>query len=174
MADEKIDILKQRAIKLCQSEDDSQEILINLIKFKLNDEVYAFETKYLQEVIKKITITNVPLTPDFIKGIIVLRGKVYSINDLNSILNSTINSKESKEFSSKNSEVILIASLDDISFGFLCDDIYGEYLQKLEALQTSIASLKVENKEFLKGVFDDGTIFLNLEKILKDERFIIK
>lgn len=165
---ERIEILKQRALKLAVLEKPEQvKNYLNVTKFVLEEEVYCFDTKYLKEIVKKHTITSVPSIPDFILGIIVLRGKVYCVNDLNKIL------KSSRSLELK-TDIIIITEYENLNVGFVCDDILGEFLADESSLCKSVQALKIEKKEFVKGVFSDGVIYLDLEKILKDENLIIK
>jgi len=50
--------------------------------FKLNNEEYGLEILKVRELIGFMHITRVPLTRDFIRGVINLRGKVIPIVDL--------------------------------------------------------------------------------------------
>jgi purine-binding chemotaxis protein CheW len=50
--------------------------------FKLADEEYGLEILRVREIIGLMDITRVPRTPDFIRGVINLRGKVIPVVDL--------------------------------------------------------------------------------------------
>ena len=52
------------------------------LTFMLEDEVYALEIAKVREVLDFTKITKVPQTPDFMKGVINLRGKVIPVVDL--------------------------------------------------------------------------------------------
>ncbi|MBN1592755.1 MAG: purine-binding chemotaxis protein CheW [Candidatus Coatesbacteria bacterium] len=52
------------------------------LTFKLGEEDYALEILKVQEIMGIIDITHVPRTPDFIRGVINLRGKVIPVADL--------------------------------------------------------------------------------------------
>lgn len=52
------------------------------LTFKLLDEVYAVKVTYIREVLNLTRITKVPRMPDFMIGIINLRGKVVPVLDL--------------------------------------------------------------------------------------------
>ncbi len=62
-----------------------QEITIKTGKyltFTLGDETYGIGILKVKEIIGMMTITSVPRTPAFIKGVINLRGKVIPVMDL--------------------------------------------------------------------------------------------
>lgn len=50
--------------------------------FSIDDENYGIEIRYVTEIIGIQTITEVPELPDYIKGIINLRGKIIPVKDV--------------------------------------------------------------------------------------------
>ncbi len=52
------------------------------LTFKLGEEEYGLEILKVQEIIKTMDITAVPRTPDFVRGVINLRGKVIPVVDI--------------------------------------------------------------------------------------------
>ena len=53
------------------------------LTFKLREEVFALEITKVREVLEYTTVTKVPRTPDFMSGVINLRGNVVPVIDLN-------------------------------------------------------------------------------------------
>jgi len=52
------------------------------LTFKLDDEVFALDISKVREVLDFTAITKVPRTPDFMRGVINLRGSVVPVVDL--------------------------------------------------------------------------------------------
>lgn len=52
------------------------------LTFKLGAEVFALEVKKVREVLDFTTITKIPRTPEFLRGVINLRGSVVPVVDL--------------------------------------------------------------------------------------------
>lgn len=52
------------------------------LTFRLGDEEYGLEILKVQEIIKMMSITRVPKTPSFVRGVINLRGKVIPVMEL--------------------------------------------------------------------------------------------
>lgn len=52
------------------------------LTFKLEDEVFALDISKVREVLDYTTITKVPRTPDFMRGVINLRGSVVPVVDM--------------------------------------------------------------------------------------------
>ena len=52
------------------------------LTFKLSEEVYALDIGKVREVLDFTTVTKVPRTPDFMRGVINLRGSVVPVVDI--------------------------------------------------------------------------------------------
>ena len=52
------------------------------LTFSLEDEEYGISILTVKEIIGMMPITSVPRTPDFVKGVVNLRGKVIPVIDL--------------------------------------------------------------------------------------------
>ncbi|OGP21013.1 MAG: chemotaxis protein CheW [Deltaproteobacteria bacterium GWA2_55_10] len=52
------------------------------LTFKLEDEVFALDITKVREVLDFTTVTKVPRTPDFMRGVINLRGSVVPVVDM--------------------------------------------------------------------------------------------
>ncbi|MGI6552553.1 MAG: chemotaxis protein CheW [Clostridia bacterium] len=53
-----------------------------LVVFQLAGETYGIEISAVHEIIRLQSITKVPRTPDFVEGVINLRGKIIPVIDL--------------------------------------------------------------------------------------------
>lgn len=66
--------------------EDSKRVLEHLqgkyLTFRLSNEEYGLEILKVREIIGIMDITRLPRTPDFVKGVVNLRGKVIPVIDL--------------------------------------------------------------------------------------------
>jgi len=53
--------------------------LIQLVSFKLDNEEYGIEVLKVREIIRMIPITHMPNSPQYVEGIINLRGKIIPV-----------------------------------------------------------------------------------------------
>jgi purine-binding chemotaxis protein CheW len=74
---EKINVTDEQAGQVGSASDVEQ-----LLTFKLDDEVFAIEIARVREVLEYTQLTKVPRTPDFLRGVINLRGNVIPVVDL--------------------------------------------------------------------------------------------
>ena len=148
--------------------DDSQSEsdLLQLVIFQLGGEEFGVEIMQVQEIIRMPEITRIPQSPEYVEGVINLRGKIIVVINLDSRF--ALNSKELDDDSR-----IIIVEVGDNVIGIIVDSV-SEVLR----LSTSnvepapeIISTKIK-ADYLKGVgkLDDRLlILLDLEKVLSDE-----
>lgn len=65
---------------ILHTSDDKE--LLQLVTFWLEDEEYSIDILSVQEIIRDMDYTRVPRSPDFVIGVINLRGKVIPVVDL--------------------------------------------------------------------------------------------
>ena len=77
-------ILKERAVALAQvaTAKDDEAATVQVLEFLLGTERYAVDASSVREVNVLKEITPVPRTPDFILGVIGVRGRICSVVDL--------------------------------------------------------------------------------------------
>jgi purine-binding chemotaxis protein CheW len=61
---------------------EEAEDSIQLVTFNLGEELFALDILKVQEIIRVSPITPVPHCPDYVDGVITLRGKIVPIIDL--------------------------------------------------------------------------------------------
>jgi purine-binding chemotaxis protein CheW len=62
---------------------------MQLVIFNLGEHYYALRTEDIREIIKNSHATNVPLAPDWVEGLVNLRGDVITLIDLKKLLDLT-------------------------------------------------------------------------------------
>lgn len=55
---------------------------VQYLTFRLQDEIFALDISQVKEVLDFTTVTKVPRTPDFMRGVINLRGNVVPVIDM--------------------------------------------------------------------------------------------
>ena len=142
------------------------------IVFRLGEHTYCLYSFYVRELInlKNYSITKIPYTPDFIIGIINLKGNFYSVLDLKKFIGIGNNTNKK---SSKANKVIVIESTE-LKLALLVDDITN-------IVNIAPDSVEIKNDQRLDSLFIKAETFindevyniLNLEKLINDERLYI-
>ena len=55
---------------------------LQLVTFRLGNEEFGIDIKKVQEINRMIEVTNIPNSPDYIEGIVNLRGKIIPVVSL--------------------------------------------------------------------------------------------
>lgn len=85
-----------------------------LVLFSLGKETYAFPITDIKEIVRFQEISRVPETPDYIEGMINLRGKVITVIHLGKLLDCPV---------SAGLEDSMIMVEKDSDIGFLVDEV---------------------------------------------------
>lgn len=59
--------------------ETTQEPETRVLEFTLDDEQYCLDIEYIEEIVKHTAITRVPNTPEFVEGVVDLRGQITTI-----------------------------------------------------------------------------------------------
>jgi purine-binding chemotaxis protein CheW len=98
-----------------RAEASEKEQLIQLVGFKIGKEIFGVDILMVQEIIRSAPITCVPNSPEFVEGVINLRGNIIPVIDLRRRLNlHTESYKQEKDW-------ILILDISGRITGFIVD-----------------------------------------------------
>ena len=133
-----------------------------MVSFKLGNEEFGVNIIKVQEIMRLQEITRVPQTPDFMEGVINLRGNVIPIIDLRKKFGMEV--KDADNFSR-----IVVVNVEDKVIGVIVDAV--EQVLRLSNTQIEPPpSVGLDAmKEYLMGVGklkNSLLILLNLDKIL--------
>ncbi len=139
------------------------------LTFLLEDESYGIEILKVQEIIGMQTITRIPRTPEYVKGVINLRGKVIPVIDLR--LRFGI---EAAEVSRKTCIIVVQVSKSDasVTMGIVVDEV-SEVLEisSNEIEPAPSFGTRVETS-FILGMAkteDSVKILLDIDRIMSEE-----
>jgi purine-binding chemotaxis protein CheW len=129
------------------------------LTFKLGEEIFAVEVAKVREILDVTTITKVPKTPDFMRGVINLRGGVVPVIDLRlkfgmSMTENTVNTCIIVVEVAIGGETAVLGTLaDSVQEVF---DLEGDQITPAPRIGTKL------NTEFLKGMgkYNDSFIMI--------------
>ncbi|MEW6710552.1 MAG: chemotaxis protein CheW [Candidatus Riflebacteria bacterium] len=143
------------------------------LAFKLGEEVYAVEVGKVREILDFPPITKVPRTPDFMRGVINLRGSVVPVVDMR------LKFGMSRTEKSVNTCIIVVEAMVEneiTTIGALADSVQ-------EVFELSNANIEPPPKigtrlkvEFLKGMGKIGESFLmilDIDKVFSSSEILM-
>lgn len=136
------------------------------IAFKLNENNYAIDLQYVKEALKNAEITTIPCSPDYIEGIITVRGEFITIVNSKKIFDINPNDYENKNR-------VIIIEYENYFVGFLVDEICEIFEVPKESITPK--TFTHEDKFVLNEILHNDKLFmiLDMKKILSDEKFYI-
>ncbi len=139
--------------------------LLQLVTFSIGEEEFGVEILKVREIIRMLEITRVPRAPEFVEGVINLRGSVIPILDLRKRfgLVSKDNDKDTR---------IVVINIHNMTVGFIVDSV-SQVLRipanTVEPPPPVVAGLDSEYIEGVGKLEDRLLILLDLDRLLSSE-----
>lgn len=139
------------------------------LTFKLDDEVFGLAIGKVREVLDFTTITKVPRTPEYMRGVINLRGSVVPVVDLHlkfglAQTEKTVNTCIIIVEISMEGEITVLGALADSVQEVV--ELEPEQIEPAPKIGTKL------NTEFIKGMGkreDEFIILLDIDKVFSNE-----
>ena len=128
---------------------------IQIVGINIDDKEYAVDIKRIMEIIHYKDAASLPNSPDFIQGVIDLRGTVIPVLDLKKRL--ALRSQPTKP-----PRHMLILRLKDKAVGMVVDQVNQVYRIDKNMIQAPQKILKSADTKFLKGIYrsEEGLVFI--------------
>jgi purine-binding chemotaxis protein CheW len=138
------------------------------LTFKLDEEIFALDVAKVREILDFTTVTKVPQTPEFMRGVINLRGSVVPVMDLRLKFGMTATEK------TVNTCVIVVEmSLEGESMvvGVLADSVQEVIDMEPESIEPAPRIGTKLNTDFILGMGKHNEQFmmiLDIDKVFTD------
>ena len=160
-------ILRARAQALARpAAAAAAEASLDVLEFRLAQEQYAIETRYVREVYPLRDLTPLPGTPPFVQGIVNVRGRIVPVLNLKTFF-------DLPEQGMTDLHRIILLGGNGLELGLLADATVGVRSIPADALQPSLPTLTGIRSEYLKGVTAERLIVLDAARILADPKIIV-
>ena len=146
--------------------DNSDEVL-QWVTYKLGEETFGINVMQVQEVLRHTEIAPVPGAPDYVLGIINLRGNVVTVIDTRARFGLP-----STEISDS-TRIVIIESEEQV-VGILVDSVAEVVYLRSSEIDSAPHVGTEESAKFIQGVCNrDGQllILVDLNKLLNDEEW---
>jgi purine-binding chemotaxis protein CheW len=143
------------------------------LTFQLGEEVFALGVSNVREILEFTTVTKVPKTPEFMRGVINLRGSVVPVLDMRLKFGLTRTEKTVDtciivvEVSFEEENTIIGALVDSVQEVF---DLEPDQIEPAPKIGTQLKT------EFIKGMGkrdDQFIIILDIDKVFSSEELAV-
>lgn len=136
------------------------------LTFTVGNEYYGIEIKYVTEIIGGIqAITEVPEMPQYVKGIINLRGTIIPVMDIRLRFK-----KEFRDYTDRT--CIVVINIKDISIGLIVDAVSEVLSIAEQEIVAPAAGHKSFQNKYIKGIGKVGSevkLLLDCNKLINDD-----
>ena len=122
---------------------------MQIIVFTLGEKRYAIPTDKVEEIIRNTDSTKVPNSPNWVEGLINLRGNVVTLLNLNKLLY--------QEDDTEHNNIIIIND-EETQTGLLIEDV----VQVMDIEKKDIQSISEESKDGFLGVLQTDDAIVNI------------
>ena len=139
--------------------------LLQLVTFSTGDEEFGVDILKVQEIILPMAITKVPKAPEFVEGVINLRGKVIPVIDLRRRFG--LKSKTQDKYTR-----IIVIEINQMIVGFVVDsssEVLRIPANTVEPPPPVVAGLESEYISGVGKLEDRLLILLDLDRLLSRE-----
>jgi purine-binding chemotaxis protein CheW len=151
------------ALELGNEQEDTQKG--KFLTFALGKEAYGIEISYVTEIIGIQSITEVPELPDYVKGIINLRGKIIPVIDVRLRFK-----KPTAEYNDRT--CIIVVDFREVSVGLIVDTVAEVMAIADQDIVPPPDGKTGFHNRYIKGIGKVGNevkLLLDCEKLLSDD-----
>ena len=130
------------------------------VTFSIGEEIFGIDVVRAQEVLNLTTITKVPNTMEFMKGVVDLRGRIIPLIDMRIKFNIE------ERLYDKNT-VIIIAKIRGVLLGLIVDSVFDVISMALEDIQDTPRFAIEVDKDPVTGI---GSTYKGLVIVLEADR----
>jgi purine-binding chemotaxis protein CheW len=125
-------------------ESAGTEEMVRVLEFALGDEYYCLDIDYVEEIVKRETVTRVPNTEDYVEGVVDLRGQITTI----------LNPKAMMDIDSDGTENLIVVFDAGVfeeqgAMGWIVDEVR----QVVPVAESEVNTAPVDG-EYINGVVD--------------------
>jgi purine-binding chemotaxis protein CheW len=146
-----------------QGSTEQKSKLIQLSTFYLENELFGIDALHVQEILTYQEITPVPLAPDYVKGLINLRGQIVTVIDLRRRLGfeSLENGTKGMNLIVQTDEGLMSVSVDQIG------NVLDLQTDRLKPAPGTIRGVAVHYIQAVCQLEEDLLIVLDIDSVLQ-------
>jgi purine-binding chemotaxis protein CheW len=158
--------LARRAESLAlETLDEEVTDRLSLLLFRIGEEWYAVRVSDVREIFQEYELTQIPCVPDYILGVVNVRGEILSVTDSARIMG--IGSVETRDGVAPPA---IVVSNDEVVTAMVVDEIGDIAEVPNGAIEPPISIIDRSQAEFVSGsVYIDGSMvgLINIERMLE-------
>ncbi len=147
-----------------EGSNEATDEFLQLVGFQLGDEEYGIDILKVLEINRMVKITRIPQSPDFVEGVINLRGKVIAIIDLRKRFSMPERAYDQQTR-------IVVGEIEGNTVGLIVDAVSEVIRLPSNTIEPTPKIVSKDQADYIKGVGkrkDRLLMLLDIDKILTD------
>lgn len=143
----------------------SNDSMLQWVTFQLNNETYGVNVMAVKEVLRFESVAPVPGAPDYVMGIINIRGTVISVINTRTRFNLP-------EVKQDDNTRIVIIEIDRYVIGIVVDSVAEVVYLRQSEIESPPSTGQDETARFIQGVSNKNgrlLILVDMDKLLSEE-----
>ena len=135
---------------------------VQLVVFELDGERFGVEIERVHEIIRRPEVTQVPRAPEFVEGVINLRGRIVPVLSLRRRFGF-------EQGQATRATRIVVVEVGGTTVGMVVDAVAEVARVAESSIEPPAAIVSSLNNEFLRGIAkraDDLIVLLDLERVI--------
>ncbi len=147
---------------------------VDVVEFQLGEEHYALDIQIAREIVEMMPITPLPRAPEYLAGIINLRGEITNIIDLRDLLGLPA----SAEAENRKIVVLMPDVASGSNVGIIVDDVHSVISINNEQIERISDDITSSISGYVKAIIKIGDeedektktliIWLDIQKVISD------
>lgn len=146
------------------SEIDEDAMEGRYLTFRLGDEIFGIEIRYVMEIVGIQPITEMPEMPDYIKGIINLRGRIIPVVDVRIRFK-----KKCKDYNDRTCVVVI--QYGGITIGLIVDSVSDVMAIPFEQISEKPEISAKDSRGYIRNIGrlnEQVILLIDCEKLLNE------
>lgn len=160
-------ILKERAVAYAKAPERAllASEQVEILQFQSCGEQYAIESRLVTEVLRAPAVTDVPGTPQLLRGVTNLRGEILAVMDLSGLLGTS--------HPAGSPEWVLVLGEERDELGIAVDDVVEVTRVRTVDVLPPARAAREYSRDWIRGVTCDAVVILDGRAILNDQQLHI-
>lgn len=150
-----------------EQHEQSRENFRQVVIFELSQQRFCVNIRDASEIKRNMKLTEVPRTPEFVRGVVNVRGNIKTVLDVRAFFEMETSEQPPSRF--------LFVKVDQLEAGFVADEMLGVTHIEKDKVHPPPATVENVSSRWIDGVFssddrDRPLIILDVPEILRSER----
>ncbi len=156
-------LMRDRTSNLMESDDEDLSAYTQLVVIRIDQEYFGIDLGLIQECAEYWCVTSIPGCPDFVLGVINVRGDVLPIVDIRSILSLPTGNDD-------NFHKAVVVQFENMLVGIVCEEIIESVFLQASDMVSGALTGSAKEDGYIRGIakFHDEKFLkvLDLQKLL--------